>query len=109
MPADLILSFNGLTDAEIAVARRQFGSNELPAEKRHSAWLIFLSQFKSPLVYVILAAAIISLITKEYTDAVVIGAVVLANALAGFFQEQKNPKDLSGAQGSFKADGRSYS
>ncbi len=92
MPKDLILKFNGLTEIEVLAARKKYGPNTLPTEKAPSAGLIFLSQFKSPLVYVILAAAVISLITKEYTDAIIIGAVVLANALAGFFQEQKTQK-----------------
>lgn len=92
MSKELILNFEGLKNEEIAVLQKRYGHNILPAEKKFSAGMIFLSQFKSPLVYVILVAAAISLITKEYTDAVIISIVVLANALAGFFQEQKTQK-----------------
>lgn len=92
MAQDLVLKFGGLTAEAVLLAKKQFGVNSLPAERKHTIWLVFGSQFKSPLVYVILMAAVISLLTREYINAVIILIVVLINALAGFFQEYKTQK-----------------
>ena len=51
----------GLTAEEVLERRAQFGENRLPSEKGVSAWTILFNQLKSPLVYIILAAAGISL------------------------------------------------
>lgn len=77
----------GLTDAEVAEKRKTFGWNEIPeAGQRH--WLsIFVKQFKSLLVFILLAAAFISGLTGHVVDVYVILAVILLNTLIGFFQE----------------------
>ncbi|HPL72413.1 MAG TPA: HAD-IC family P-type ATPase, partial [Rectinema sp.] len=59
----------------------------LPTAKGPSALSILLSQFKSPLVYIILAAAIISFIVGEKTDFFIIMIVVVIDAIVGFLQE----------------------
>ncbi len=82
-PAALV----GLTEAEVLQRRKQVGLNILPAEKKTSAWAIFFAQFKSPLVYIILAAAVVSLVAGEYGDFVIIMVVVLIDAVLGFVQE----------------------
>ncbi len=58
----------GLSSTEVIERRRQYGENSLPAEKSASAWAILLAQLKSPLVYIILAAAGVSLVVGEYGD-----------------------------------------
>ena len=84
----------GLTGAEASERLKKFGLNKLPETKRRSPLTIFISQFKNPLIYVISAAAIISLILAicqlaEYTDAVIIIVVILVDCVMGFFQENK--------------------
>jgi len=77
----------GLTTQEVEQRRREYGDNTLPSAKRTSAWGIFFNQFKNPLVYIILAAAGISLAVGEYGDFGIIMAVVLIDAVLGFIQE----------------------
>jgi Ca2+-transporting ATPase len=80
-------TLDGLTSVEVLERRRQYGENVLPVAKGPSAWFIFLAQFKSPLVYIILAAAIISLVLGELGDFAIIMAVVVIDAVLGFVQE----------------------
>lgn len=77
----------GLGSAEVIERRRQYGENSLPAEKVTSAWAILLAQFKSPLVYIILVAAGVSLVVGEYGDFGIIMAVVVIDTVLGFIQE----------------------
>ncbi len=56
---------DGLTSAQVLECRARYGENRLPAEKGVSAWAILFNQLKSPLVYIILAAAGISLVLGE--------------------------------------------
>jgi Ca2+-transporting ATPase len=79
----------GLTAAEVLEQRRRHGENVLPTKKGPSAWSIFFSQFKSPLVYIILVAAAVSLAVGEYGDFAIIMAVVVIDAVLGFIQEYR--------------------
>ena len=81
--------FFGLTNFEVVKRRNQYGSNSLPTEKGPNGWSILFSQFKSPLVYIILIAAIVSLIVGEFGDFGIIMAVVIINAILGFTQEYR--------------------
>ncbi len=85
----------GLTEAEANKRLAQYGPNKLPEEQKLSAVKIFLNQFKSPLVYVLLGAALISLILQDFSDAVIIMAGVLINTFLGFFQENKANKAIT--------------
>src|SRR5574340_1300451 len=77
----------GLTAQQVLDRRAQYGENRLPAEKGVSVWTILLNQLKSPLVYIILAAAGISLALAEYGDFAIIMAVVVIDVILGFVQE----------------------
>jgi Ca2+-transporting ATPase len=85
----------GLTDAEVIESRRQHGENRLPEEKGISAWTILISQFKSPLVYIILVAAAISLAVGEIGDFAIIMAVVVIDVILGFIQEYQAQQTYS--------------
>lgn len=65
------------------------GPNRLEAKKKRRAIVLFLKQFLSPLIYVLLGAAILSVVLDHYMDAVVILAVLILNAVIGFVQEQQ--------------------
>ncbi|MGA9397776.1 MAG: HAD-IC family P-type ATPase [Anaerolineaceae bacterium] len=92
----------GLTTAEVLVRRKQYGENRLPPEKTTSAWTILLSQFKSPLVYIILVAALVSLIAKELGDFAVIMAVVVIDVILGYVQEYQAQKTYTALKGLLK-------
>jgi len=77
----------GLTASQVAALRQQYGENSLPSGKPPSPLMILLSQFKSPLIYVILGAAFISLILGEVQDFWIIMAVVVFDVILGFVQE----------------------
>lgn len=80
-------SRHGLSRGEAADRLQRFGPNALPHTEPPSAFAVFLSQFRSPLIYVLLLAALVSLAIHEWSDAVLIGAVLLVNAAIGTLQE----------------------
>ncbi len=92
----------GLTNAEVLARRKQYGENRLPAEKTTSAWTILLNQFKSPLVYIILVAALVSLIAKEFGDFAIIMAVVVIDVILGYVQEYQAQKTYTALKGLLK-------
>jgi Ca2+-transporting ATPase len=77
----------GLTAPEVLARRVRHGENRLPEEQRISALAILLLQLKSPLVYIILVAAAVSLLLGEPGDFAIIMAVVVIDVLLGFVQE----------------------
>ncbi|NNE85488.1 MAG: HAD-IC family P-type ATPase [Alphaproteobacteria bacterium] len=79
----------GLESADVEVRRAAFGANVLPRRERLSLLVIYLRQFKSPLVYLLLVAAAVSLAVGELTDAVFIFVVLQVNAAIGSYQEYR--------------------
>jgi len=84
----------GLSEKEIKIRQKKFGKNLLPKEKTFSSLKIFLEQFRSPLVYILIIAGIITLVLKEWTDTVVILGAVFINTIFGFLEEKKVSKIL---------------
>ena len=84
----------GLTEQEAAKRLARDGRNELQKKGKRNVLLIFLDQLKDPLIYVLVAAAVISALLGEYSDAGIIVAVVLLNACVGVVQEGKARKAL---------------
>jgi len=85
--ADLDCTLDGLTISEAHQRNIRYGLNVLPTAKKDTIFDIFLEQFKSPIIYILLIAAIISFSIKEFTDASFIMSVLLINALIGTYQE----------------------
>ncbi|MCC7364903.1 MAG: HAD-IC family P-type ATPase [Dehalococcoidia bacterium] len=79
----------GLSPAEAAARLAAHGPNELPQAPPRPAWLRLLLQFHTPLVYLLIAAAAVTLFLQEWVDTGVIAAVVIANAIVGFVQESR--------------------
>jgi Ca2+-transporting ATPase len=92
----------GLSEEEVLERRAKFGENRLPSEKRVSAWTILFNQLKSPLVYIILAAAGISLALGEFGDFAIIMAVVVIDVILGFVQEYQAQKTYVALKGLLK-------
>jgi calcium-translocating P-type ATPase len=80
---------DGLSDDEVAARRERFGPNLLPERSPPGPLILFLRQFKSPLIYVLLVAAAVAGGLGDLRDAVFILVVVLVNAVVGTFQEWK--------------------
>lgn len=77
----------GLTGEEAARRLRDAGLNEIRREAAVSPWTILLGQVKSPLVALLLGAALVAGLLGERADAIAIGAIMVLNAMVGFFQE----------------------
>ncbi|HRY85521.1 MAG TPA: cation-transporting P-type ATPase, partial [Candidatus Omnitrophota bacterium] len=74
----------GLSTEEVKKRQELYGLNVLTPKKGKPAWLRFLLQFHQPLVYILLAAALVTLVLKEWVDSSVIFGVVLINSIVGF-------------------------
>jgi len=85
----------GLSNEEFKKRLKHFGPNKLPEEKPLSRLAIFLDQFKSPLIYILLVAGLISFLLREFIDSGVIFAAVVINTIVGFIQENKAERALS--------------
>ncbi|PIN91473.1 cation-transporting ATPase [Candidatus Pacearchaeota archaeon CG10_big_fil_rev_8_21_14_0_10_32_14] len=79
----------GLTTPDTVKRIRRYGYNELPQKKKDSQFILFLKQFNSPLIYILVLAMIISFIFKHYVDGYVILLVLILNAVIGFVEERK--------------------
>ena len=84
----------GLTSKEATDRLEKFGPNRLPAFKSRGPLVRFLSQFSSPLVYVLVVAAVVTAAIGEWVDTWVIAAVVVVNSVVGFIQEERANKAL---------------
>jgi Ca2+-transporting ATPase len=85
---------NGLTTSETTERLKKLGYNTLPQEKPYSKIRLFLGQFHSPLMYILLTTAVISLSLKHYSDTIFIAVVLLINTTVGFYQENKANQSL---------------
>ncbi len=84
----------GLAEADALQTKEQVGLNRLKAKKKKSVFKILLSQLKDWLIYVLLAAVVITLFMGEYIDSIIITLVILINAGIGTFQEVKAGKAI---------------
>lgn len=84
----------GLTTAEAKSRLIHYGKNELREARKKTAAENFLAQLNDPLIYVLIVAAVISILLQEAGDAVIIAVVVFMNALIGVIQEGKARKAL---------------
>lgn len=82
-------SEKGLTTEEAQKRLKQYGANRLTEEEKINRLKIFLHQFASPLIYILIIAGVVTILLKEYIDASVIFAAVIINAIIGYFQEYK--------------------
>jgi Ca2+-transporting ATPase len=98
----------GIPESEAIKRLETYGKNELIKEKGKTPWQIFIGQFKDFLVYLLFFAIGISIViglweasrpgaspwSSEYTDAIVIAAILVVNAILGFYQEYQAEKSM---------------
>ena len=89
----------GLTQAQCEQRLAEYGPNTLPQTKQKPAWLRFIAHFNDVLIYILLAAALITAFMGHWVDTFVILGVTIVNALIGFIQENSAEKSLKGIQG----------
>ncbi len=77
---------NGLSSETAKQLLAKNGPNELTANVTPK-WVMFLRQFNNVIIYILLFAAAMTLLLQHYSDAIVIGLVVIINAFIGYFQE----------------------
>ena len=87
-------SKSGLSTDEAEKRLKKYGKNELPQKERFTNLDVAISQFKSPLVYILLIAALVSFSLKEFIDTGVILFAVVINAVVRFIQETKAERAL---------------
>ncbi|MEN8253015.1 MAG: HAD-IC family P-type ATPase [Patescibacteria group bacterium] len=94
----------GLAKSEVEKRFREFGPNKLKEQKKCSALKLFVEQFSSVLVIILIVAGVFSLLIHEVLDAGAIFAIVIINGLMGFVQEYKAEKSLEELQHSEKQE-----
>ena len=82
-------NYSGLTSKEAEKKFQEYGPNVLPEKPPPSSPSIFFSQFRNPLVYILLAAGIVTFFLGDYSDTTIIFFVVFVNSILGFIQEKK--------------------
>ncbi len=96
--AELSITENGLTQAEAAKRLKTHGLNSLPRQPKPAWWQVLGRQFKSPLIYILVVAAVVSTSIGDFTDAIFIGMVLLLNAIIGGFQEWRAEESAQALQ-----------
>jgi Ca2+-transporting ATPase len=98
------MELKGLSSKEAQKRLKLYGPNEIKRIRKLSAWKILLEQFKSPLILILLVAAIISLVitfiekTYEISDSILILLIVFISSIAGFFQNWKAERTIEALQ-----------
>ena len=84
----------GLSGAEAVARAEKYGFNELKEERKRTLLEIFIAQFSSFLVFILIAAAVVSAFLGEWLDAGAIGAILVLNAILGTAQEYRAEKAI---------------
>ena len=93
----------GLTDQEVKKRLIRDGYNTLPEEPRETWFMVFITQFQNPLIYILVAAAaIIFFFGNDPLDAFIISGVLVFNALIGTIQEGRTRSILDSLKKSIK-------
>lgn len=86
--------YQGLTAKEVKIAQKKYGKNIIDKQKKDNVVLLFLKEFKDPMLLVLIGASLISIFLKEYIDAFIILFVVFLNVIISFVQELKASRAL---------------
>ncbi|XP_010331965.1 calcium-transporting ATPase type 2C member 2 isoform X6 [Saimiri boliviensis] len=84
----------GLSEFSVTQRRLVHGWNEFVADTTEPVWKKYLDQFKNPLILLLLGSALVSVLTREYEDAVSIATAVLIVVTVAFIQEYRSEKSL---------------
>ncbi len=92
MKSDKVLEFfkltkDGLTSKEAEQKLGEYGENTIVQKKKTSGLILFLGQFKNPIIIILIIATLISAVTGEWIDASIILLIILGSSILSFFQE----------------------
>jgi len=87
-------SSDGIRDIQVDALLETYGENKVPEGKKVTICSIFLQQFISPLIIVLIVSTIIIFLLGEYVDGIIIGIVIVLNAVIGTIQEGKAQNTL---------------
>ena len=79
----------GLSEAAARARLAADGPNVLERERASAPWKLLLAQFRSPVIWLLMGACVVSVLLKEVADSLAIGSIVIVNGLVGFFQEYR--------------------
>ncbi|MFW6120286.1 MAG: cation-transporting P-type ATPase [Petrotogales bacterium] len=99
-------SEQGISKEEFIKRKETFGPNELPSKKPVSLRKVIFHQFKDPLIYILLVAALVSIAIGQLDDSIFIMIVVLLNAVIGSVQEYKAEKSAEALLKVMKTESR---
>ena len=83
----LQVTVNGITTAEAKKRIASYGSNSLKPQKRSGTFILFIGQFRSPIILILLAATVLSFFLRNFVDASIILSIVIISGILGFWQE----------------------
>ena len=86
---------HGLSHHEANKRNNDFGLNVYEVQVQKSIWLILLEQFKSPIVYLLVFAILVSAYFQHFIEAIAIGVVILVNAIIGFLMEMQARRSMN--------------
>lgn len=87
--AGLGTSANGLTSAEAAARLQKYGENRIEEKKKKTRLKLFIEQFKSHFILILLIAAIVEIFLRKYTESAAIFLILFINATLGYTQEYR--------------------
>lgn len=96
-------TIQGLSDFQITENRRKYGENIFNGKRKVTLLSIFISQFESVLIYILLAASLIVFVLGEYVDGSIILFILLLNAVIGTLQEGKARDTLKALESSIES------
>jgi len=77
----------GLTSEEATLRLKKYGENSIKEQKKASQFMLFINQFKNPIIIILIIATVISALTGEWIDATIILTIIFASAMLSFLQE----------------------
>ncbi len=96
--AELDTGAEGLGAAAVTARRERYGPNELEGEQQTGVATVLLHQFASPLIALLIVAAVLSFALREFVDAAVIAAALILNAVIGFVEELRAARSMEALQ-----------